>query len=309
MRSKAKSRHRPADRLGERARAIARLRTVLYVYYGNPGAANQQNPAGVWDANYEAVWHLPNGTTLSANDSTANANNAVALNGTAAAAGEIGGAASFNGTSDYILVSNTASLNGWSQQTVSVWINAQTNMPTYSRLIEKGANDEWTLSFVNNQLTLENLGTNSVAIITSLAVADGTWHKIDATMDNNSRAIAIYVDGVLNVSGVSATSAPATTNNLFLGQYGGGGYFYHGLMDEVRISKILRSPAWIATEFNNESSPSTFLSEGAQQNRGAVTAPVFSSGWRDLHLGADRDYQHDDVGSIDSLHHRRQHAQ
>ena len=45
--------------------------TVLYVYYGNPAAANQQNPAGVWDANYEAVWHLSNGTTLSGNDSTA----------------------------------------------------------------------------------------------------------------------------------------------------------------------------------------------------------------------------------------------
>ena len=121
-------------------------------------AANQQNPAGVWDSNYEAVWHLPNGTTLSANDSTANANNAVALNGTAAAAGEIDGAASLNGTSNYILVSNSSSLNGWSQQTVSLWVNAQTNMPTYSRLIEKGANDEWTLSFVDNQLTLREPG-------------------------------------------------------------------------------------------------------------------------------------------------------
>ena len=47
--------------------------TVIYVYYGNGSAANQQNPTGVWDSNYEGVWHLPNGTTLSANDSTATA--------------------------------------------------------------------------------------------------------------------------------------------------------------------------------------------------------------------------------------------
>ena len=64
---------------------------MIYVYYGNGAAANQQNPAGVWDSNYEGVWHFPNGTTLSANDSTANGNNASALNGTAAGAARLAG--------------------------------------------------------------------------------------------------------------------------------------------------------------------------------------------------------------------------
>ena len=127
----------------------ASMNTVIYVYYGNGTAGNQQNPAGVWDSNFEGVWHLPNGTTLSANDSTANGNNASALNGTGAGSGEIGGAASLNGTSNFIQVPNSSSLNGWTQQTISVWINAQTNMTTYARLMEKGANDEWTLSFDN----------------------------------------------------------------------------------------------------------------------------------------------------------------
>ena len=254
----------------------ASVDTVLYVYYGNASAANQQNPTGVWDSNYEGVWHLANGTTLSGNDSTSNANNAVTLNGSTAAAGEIDGAASMNGSSNFIEVSNSSSLNGWSQQTVSLWMKAQTGMQTFARLIEKGANNEWTLMFINQQLTLQNLATNSVAIRTSMAVADNTWHKIDVTMDNNSKAIAIYVDGALNVSGTSATSASTTNNNLYMGEYGGGGYFYQGLMDEVRISNTLRSAAWIATEYNNESSPSTFLSEGTQQNSGAVASPAFS---------------------------------
>ncbi|HXA64503.1 MAG TPA: DUF2341 domain-containing protein, partial [Bryobacteraceae bacterium] len=52
--------------------------TVLFVYYGNGSAADQQNRAGVWDSNYEGVWHLPNGTTLSGTDSTGNGNNAAA---------------------------------------------------------------------------------------------------------------------------------------------------------------------------------------------------------------------------------------
>jgi hypothetical protein len=240
--------------------------TVIYVYYGNASATDQQNRTGVWDSNYEAVWHLPNGTTLSGNDSTSHGNNALSLNGSSAGAGQMDGAASLNGTSNFIQVPNSSSLNGWSQQTVSLWMKAQTDMTTFARLIEKGANDEWTLSFVNQALTLENLGTGSVALTTSLAVADNTWHKIDATMDNNTKAIALYVDGALNVSGTSASSASATTNNIYIGEYGGGGYYYHGLLDEVRISNTLRSAGWIATEYNNESSPSTFLSEGSQQN-------------------------------------------
>ena len=32
--------------------------TTIYMYYGNAGAANQQNKNGVWDANFRGVWHL-----------------------------------------------------------------------------------------------------------------------------------------------------------------------------------------------------------------------------------------------------------
>jgi hypothetical protein len=244
--------------------------TVIYVYYGNSSAADQQNRTGVWDGNYEGVWHLPNGTTLSGSDSTGNGNNATGLNGSTAGAGEMAGAASLNGTTNFIQVPNSSSLNGWTQQTVSLWIKAQTDMTNNARLIEKGGNNEWTLAFnygtANQELTLQNLGTNSPALTTSVPVADNTWHKIDATIDNGSRAIALYVDGVLNVAGTSASSATTTTNDLFIGRYGNGGYFYHGLIDELRISNTLRSAGWIGTEYNNQSAPASFLLEGAQEN-------------------------------------------
>jgi hypothetical protein len=32
--------------------------TTIYIYYGNPAAANQQNKNGVWDTNFKGVWHL-----------------------------------------------------------------------------------------------------------------------------------------------------------------------------------------------------------------------------------------------------------
>jgi hypothetical protein len=80
---------------------------VLYIYYGNAAAANQQNPAGVWDSSYKGVWHLPNGTILNGSDSTANANNGSII-GAGAGSGEIDGAGSFSGSSQYINISNFA---------------------------------------------------------------------------------------------------------------------------------------------------------------------------------------------------------
>ncbi|MDO8716166.1 MAG: DUF2341 domain-containing protein, partial [Dehalococcoidales bacterium] len=32
--------------------------TIIYLHYGNPYSPNQQNPTGVWDSNYKAVWHF-----------------------------------------------------------------------------------------------------------------------------------------------------------------------------------------------------------------------------------------------------------
>ena len=47
--------------------------TLVYLYYGNPAAAPQQNTPAVWDSNYQAVWHCSNTAGLTAADSTANA--------------------------------------------------------------------------------------------------------------------------------------------------------------------------------------------------------------------------------------------
>ena len=47
--------------------------TQIYAYYGNVAAANQQNVAGVWDANTMAVYHLGEAASPYA-DSSSNAN-------------------------------------------------------------------------------------------------------------------------------------------------------------------------------------------------------------------------------------------
>ena len=42
--------------------------TVIYIYYGNPGAVNQENPTGVWDSNFLAVHHLAEDPSITTDD-------------------------------------------------------------------------------------------------------------------------------------------------------------------------------------------------------------------------------------------------
>ena len=53
-------------------------------------------------------------------------------------------------------------------------------------------------------------------------------------------------------------------------------YFFNGLIDEVRVSSIARSASWIATEYNNQASPSAFYTVSNQQSNAVSSSVVVS---------------------------------
>jgi hypothetical protein len=80
--------------------------TELYMYYGNSMASAQANPAGVWDSQYLAVWHLSDPAGGNVADSTS-AN----IDGTKAApnapasfpVGQLGGSLSYSATASDVV--------------------------------------------------------------------------------------------------------------------------------------------------------------------------------------------------------------
>ena len=88
--------------------------TLLYMYYGNAGAANQENPEAVWDADYVMVQHLEE-TSGTHFGSTQYANDGIPSGATAGliqdAAGEMDGADDFSGDGDFIDVGTQASMD------------------------------------------------------------------------------------------------------------------------------------------------------------------------------------------------------
>lgn len=244
--------------------------TVIYMYYGNSGASDQQNITGTWDSSYKGVWHFPNGTTLTANDSTSNATNGTQNGPTYAITGVIDGGLGENNSGQHISTSfatNTTTI------TSSGWMyTAATNQ---AWLVAKG----WDGSTTNFEFGIAGAGGSGVnlrwagysagfrGIQTSTgSITTNAWHYIVGTYDGTNWNL--YIDGAF--SQATAGSAPPSGNT---GTVDIGSTPWNGNIDEVRLSWTSRTSAWILTEYNNQNSPSTFYSVGAEESApsGAIT--------------------------------------
>jgi Tfp pilus assembly protein PilV len=233
--------------------------TVFYLYYGNSGVANQQNVTSTWDTSYKGVWHLPNGTSLTALDSTSNANNGTVNGSPGSVAGQIDGAANFAASTDRLAITNI-SLSGVAY-TISVWFNIPLPSSCSSFCtLTRGSNDHQVLVNPSNLLgEYDNAGGtafhSSGFNVTTLS---NGWHYLTAEVSGSNTNF--YTDGIL----VGTSNIKSNDNITNIGNYQGGGQPW-GKTDEFRVSNIARSADWIRTEYKNQSSPNTFLNVGTEQ--------------------------------------------
>ncbi len=254
--------------------------TVIYLCYGDASiSTDQSNPTGVWDTNFKGVYHLPNGSSLSANSSTGSNNGSVT--GAVAGTGKIDGAFSGDGSGDYITVADDASLHS-GDGTLSAWVKtsddtdiglfaATDGATTYNTTIELGTDalgsctNELISYIVNDPPTAYGVcyttGTRSLLF-------DNNWHHIVITADTTTH---IYLDGssVANTTAFGTDNGSFTTQALFTNFRIGGMRYngseiisFNGLIDEFRFSTTARTANWITTEYNNQSSPGSFYAVG-----------------------------------------------
>jgi hypothetical protein len=237
--------------------------SVIYMWYGNPSVATDQAaPALVWDTNYKGVWHLPNGATLTAADSTVNANNGT-VNGETAAAGEIGGGANSTGPGQYIDVGSSNSVTLTNAFTMEAWINPTTVAGCHACIIMARPNSyefgvyldgtvKWALNNANPGWSWQG----------TAPITAGAWTHVVITY-NNGVALT-YMNGVLSHTYNGSGSLAAPSYGLRLLNRPDMDAPFMGKADELRISSIARSADWIAAEYRNQSSPATFYTVGVE---------------------------------------------
>jgi RHS repeat-associated protein len=239
--------------------------TVIYMWYGNPNVTTSQaTPSTVWNSAYDAVYHF-SGSTLNLNDSTSFGNN-LSNNSATSTPGTIGQGISLQPA--YAWNGSPSGLpTGTSARTISEWFqmdDSRANQALGGWGNNAGGGNRWDVWWTGSGIGIETEGYWAGSAL----LYDNNWHYLAITNPSGNSDLAnisVYVDGVQQT--ISGSGPINTTgDNIALGTIPGANDHndLSGRLDEVRIANVSRSAGWIATEYNNQSAPSTFSSLSAE---------------------------------------------
>ncbi len=247
------------------------------------GYDNPTNDRSVFDSldGYAGVWHLneENQGILSKGffyDGSNAKNPGDLVNNGSSPNGVISRSQHFNGTSNYIRVPNSKSLDIDGPLTISAWVNPYTlfgtsgtfNQNQVNTILRKGgANpNQYQLSFRNGHLTMVLNADESQGVISTKVFPTKKWTYVVGVWDGKN--VQLYVDGILDVDHV-LTNAANLPNIPNIPVYIGGRLsdptetvtqdFFDGDLDEVRLMRKTESADWVRMEYENQKVGSKLL--------------------------------------------------
>lgn len=193
------------------------------------------------------LWHM-NEASGNVLDSSGNSNTGTPT-GTSVTNGVIGNARSFNGSSDFLTIASASSFPQTGEVTVEAWFKTTESANT-NTIVNHGTTSDW-LYIMNktptNQLNCKwyqaNSGSDYLQASSSALVNDGKWHHGACVFTDEE--VSVYVDGRLEGTDVGKTGVRdiSTAGGLVIGKFNWTTpYYFTGQMDEVRISRVARTP-------------------------------------------------------------------
>jgi len=231
--------------------------TPIALLYGNPGAGDGANGTDVWSNGFAAVWHMNDETSSTIKDSTSNGNHGTkkGANEPVEAAGVIGGAQSFDGVNDYVNcgsgpsfdITNTITLTAFVKQIgQNIYGYSQEIVGKRQTGIQGGG---CVFKLMSNEMLLSLNGSNRV-VTPSFNLSMNVWTYLAGTYDSQTGIGRGYVNGVKKGTDIiqsgnidSYPNNPVAISSSL--------YIFNGLIDEVRISSVARSAAWIKADYNS----------------------------------------------------------
>ncbi|HSH03780.1 MAG TPA: LamG domain-containing protein [Anaerolineae bacterium] len=157
-----------------------------------------------------------------------------------------GNALDFDGINDYIAVPGTFGGPGWSAVTIEAWVRPRSTAPIKAIVSATGA------SFVHFQLPgdIVMYGGSGVVNLGSFSMPTNEWHHLAVVFSSGDSRL--YLDGVEIASSTATITTINATTNLRISSGFGGGRFFNGQIDEVRIWNTARTEADIITTMYTE---------------------------------------------------------
>lgn len=252
----------------------------FYIYYGNSSASNYANNAtygaeNVWTNGYQSVWHF-NETSGTQYDSTSTSNDTTTISVTTqgSATGKFGGANSYNPASSNYLAFSSAPAHSTTDLTVEAWANP-TNITggPYTFVSDSSWGNNGYRIVMSQDDYAYQMGNGSASTWEySNSITTG-FHYFAFTFDRPTTEM--YYDGADVGGGTWNYDITQSTDTLYIGKTTSTNWYMNGVIDEVRISSVSRSAGWISTQYDNQNTPSTFLTIGSEET-GSVSEGVLA---------------------------------
>ncbi len=247
------------------------LDTYIYMYYGSTVVTTDQSDVGTWSNGYVAVYHFDNAITNSTSVTGLNGTNNGSSN---TATAMFGTARSFvAASSQYIDVTPyNSAYDLTSEVCVSAWVRLN-SLGADQKVAgnQNNTNGGWKFGvFSDNKIEFEIRNSSNSPFLSrsasgGSALTTGTWYYVVGQYSDAGNAIITYLNGSLDRTYSTTASCASSAGTMKIGREPfASSAFMNGIMDEVRISNVVRSADWIATEYNNQNSPSTFYSISAE---------------------------------------------
>jgi hypothetical protein len=216
--------------------------------------------SGVVDVGYlVAAYAFNEGSGTSVADASGHGLTGTISGATWTTAGKYSNALSFNGSTNYVDFGNPALLQMTGSMTLSAWARAAANPSDDGQIVSRsGDYSGWQLK------TSPDTGPHTFAIAVSIngtvlatrysntTRALNTWYHVAGVYNASAQTLDIYVNGVLD-NGVLTGTVPAsqytTALNVNVGRRPAG-YYFNGIIDDVRIYNRALTQAEIQSDMN-----------------------------------------------------------
>ena len=221
-----------------------------------PASDSTYGSENVWDSDYVLISH-----DGGLSDSTGNGNGGSNSGTSEKSDAKIGSGRGFS-EGDTISLGNGSFFTGESQVTIQLWAYTDSIPDSYSTYL--GAFEGWDdymilgINSNNNWWFLVEENANSCNIAAGTPAID-SWNKLTGVFNNGNSELFVNGNSIGTDTGGTSTF-PSFNPNYLIGELSGNNNHQYlvGYTDEVRIINTELSSTWISTEYNNQSSPSTF---------------------------------------------------
>ncbi|HKZ17720.1 MAG TPA: DUF2341 domain-containing protein [Geobacteraceae bacterium] len=216
----------------------------VWVYFGNDSVPAAADAGGTYDTAQAAVFHFEENEGIP-RDATAYGNHGTDFSGKSGVPTIIGNGASFNGTTDRLMIKRSPSLNFAKGFTFSAWVKPL-SVQGKARLFSWDDGKQAMVVGLDQGSAFAQVGTAITGKTQPLAAE--TWNHVAVTAEPGKK-LTVYLNGQVAASVPLPASMPSPAAELAVGGAIAGGDFFAGELDEVQIASVARPGAWVAAAF------------------------------------------------------------